>query len=98
MLESWHVQPEDWEHHRKYDQYVIAYEEMFERTDTEWGPWTIVEATNRRWARVKIFETIIFRLEEGLSDRNLPIPVMWGESVDQDEIKVEKEDQAEEEA
>jgi len=73
-LESWHVQPEDWEHHRKYDEYVIAIEEMLERTDTEWGPWTIVEATDRRWARVKIFETIIHRLEEALEQRDLPLP------------------------
>jgi len=53
---------------------VVAIEEMLERTDTEWGPWTIVEATNRRWARVKIFETIIHRLEEALEKRGLPLP------------------------
>ncbi|HET89532.1 MAG TPA: UDP-galactose-lipid carrier transferase [Chloroflexi bacterium] len=73
-LESWHVQPEDWEHHRKYEQYVLAIEEMLERTDTEWGPWTIVEATNRFWARAKIFETIIQRLEEALQARGLDLP------------------------
>jgi AMP-polyphosphate phosphotransferase len=73
-LESWHVQSEDWEHHRKYDEYLLAVEEMLERTETEWGPWTIVEATNRRWARVKIFETISCRLEEALEDRGFPLP------------------------
>jgi polyphosphate kinase 2 (PPK2 family) len=74
QLESWHVQPEDWEHHRKYDEYVIAIEEMLERTDTEWGPWTIVEATDRYWARNKIFRTIIDRLETALNKRGLPLP------------------------
>jgi hypothetical protein len=73
-LESWHVQPEDWVHHRKYNEYVMAIEEMLERTDTEWGPWTIVEATDRRWTRVKIFDTIIRRLEEALEDRGLALP------------------------
>jgi polyphosphate kinase 2 (PPK2 family) len=73
-LESWHVQPEDWEHHRKYDEYVLAIEEMLERTDTEWGTWTIVEATDRRWTRVKIFETITGRLEEALEKRGVPLP------------------------
>lgn len=67
-LEAWHVQPEDWEHHRKYDTYLLAYEEMLERTDTEWGPWTIVEATNRWHARKKIFDTIIGRLEDALGE------------------------------
>jgi polyphosphate kinase 2 (PPK2 family) len=73
-LKSWHVQPEDWEHHRKYNEYVLAVEEMLERTDTEWGPWTIVEATNKRWARVKVFETIIRRLEEALKERGFELP------------------------
>jgi polyphosphate kinase 2 (PPK2 family) len=73
-LKSWHVQAEDWEHHRKYGEYLVAIEEMLERTDTEWGPWTIVEATDRRWARVKIFETIIRRLEEALTERGFELP------------------------
>jgi polyphosphate kinase 2 (PPK2 family) len=73
-LKSWHVQPEDWEHHRKYRDYVVAIEEMLERTDTEWGPWTIVEATDRRWARVRIFQTIIQRLEEALAERGFDLP------------------------
>lgn len=65
-LNRWHVQDEDWDHHKKYDEYLQAVEEMLEKTDTEWGPWTIVEATDRRWCRVKVFQTIVDRLEEAL--------------------------------
>jgi len=71
---SWHVQPEDWEHHARYDDYVIAIEEMLERTDTEWGPWTLVEATDRRWTRYRILTTLIARLEAALQSRGLPLP------------------------
>jgi len=78
-LEAWHVQPEDWEHHKRYGDYLTAYEEMLERTDTEWGPWTIVEATDRRWSRVKIFETLVRRLEEALSLKGIAIPVIFEE-------------------
>jgi len=81
-LESWRVQPEDWDHHKKYDEYVVAIEEMLERTDTEWGRWTIVEATNRRWARIKILETIGQRLEGALQARNLPLPEPESEAKD----------------
>ncbi|MDD5369656.1 MAG: hypothetical protein PHQ40_11255 [Anaerolineaceae bacterium] len=73
-LESWHVQPEDWEHHRKYALYLQAIEEMLERTETEWGPWTIVEATDRFWARTKVSDTIVHRLEMALGQRNIPLP------------------------
>jgi polyphosphate kinase 2 (PPK2 family) len=65
-LTAWHVAAEDWEHHRRYDDWLLAYEEAFERTDTEWGPWTIVEATDRRFTRVKIFRTIVQALEDRL--------------------------------
>jgi polyphosphate kinase 2 (PPK2 family) len=74
-LESWHVQPEDWEHHRKYGKYLVAIEEMLERTETEWGPWTIVEATDRRHEQVKVIETIISRLEEALKKKGIPLPL-----------------------
>jgi polyphosphate kinase 2 (PPK2 family) len=88
-LKSWHVQPEDWEHHRKYKEYVVAIEEMLERTDTEWGPWTIVEATDRRWARVKIFRTIIGRLEEALTERGFELPEQELPPDKDDELEVE---------
>lgn len=65
-LNAWHVESEDWEHHRRYEEWTLAYEEAFERTDTEWGPWSIVEATNRRFTRVKIFRTIVETLEDRL--------------------------------
>jgi len=77
-LNAWRVQPEDWEHHRQYDEWLLAYEEMFERTDTEWGTWTIVEATDRRYTRVKIFETLIANLEERLRVLDaMPDPELW---------------------
>jgi polyphosphate kinase 2 (PPK2 family) len=74
-LTAWHVAPEDWDHHRHYDEWYLAYEEMLERTETEWGPWTIVEATDRRHTRVKIMRAIINSLEErlGISTQNYVI-------------------------
>jgi AMP-polyphosphate phosphotransferase len=74
-LTAWHVQAEDWKHHEKYGQFVIAIEEMLEHTDTEWGPWCIVEATDRRWARVRVFQTIIQRMEQALTDKGLALPL-----------------------
>jgi polyphosphate kinase 2 (PPK2 family) len=103
-LKSWHVQPEDWDHHRKYGKYLLAVEEMLERTDTEWGPWTIVEATDRRWARAKIFQTIIQRLEEALKERGFEPPAavqpaeMEHEAEEDDSASLQEELSAEAEA
>ncbi len=73
-MTAWHVQPEDWEHNRKYGKYRLAVEDMLARTETEWGPWTIVEATDWRHARVKVLETIITGLEDALKRRGRPLP------------------------
>ena len=83
-LTAWQVLPEDWEHHKYYDDWLLAYEETFERTETEWGPWTIVEATNRRYTKLKIFNTIIAALERQLALVDLlPDPAYW-EAVESD--------------
>jgi polyphosphate kinase 2 (PPK2 family) len=77
-LNAWHVTPEDWEHHRNYDNWLLAYEEMLERTETEWGPWTIVEATDRQFTQVKIYQTLIRVLEDRLASLNAsPDPALW---------------------
>jgi len=70
-LQSWHVQPEDWEHHRRYAEYLQAVEEMLERTETEWGPWTIVEATDQEYSWWKVFSTVIEAMSDGLRIRNV---------------------------
>jgi polyphosphate kinase 2 (PPK2 family) len=73
-LQGWHVSPEDWEHYKKYDDYLVAIEEMLARTETEWGPWTIVEATNRYWSRMKVLETVSRSMEEALVQKGKPLP------------------------
>ncbi len=65
-LQSWHVQPEDWEHHRKYDKYLLAVEEMLETTETEWAPWTIVEATDQHYTWWRVFTAVADALAKGL--------------------------------
>ena len=65
-LEAWRVTAADWGRHKKYDRYVAVAEEMLELTESEFAPWTIVEATSKWYARKKIFETIVGALEKRL--------------------------------
>ena len=44
-----------WRRNRRYDRWLEAIEEMLARTDTPAVPWTVVEATDARWTRVKVF-------------------------------------------
>lgn len=96
-LTAWQVLPEDWEHHKNYDEWRLAYEETFERTETESGPWTIVEATNRRYTNLKIFETLANSLETQLDSLDaLPDPAHWEGAVGefQDNAQEAVEEQA----
>jgi polyphosphate kinase 2 (PPK2 family) len=82
-LESWRLSKDDWERHKKYDEYVDAIEEMFEQTDTEFAPWVIVEATSTPFACRKVFETVIAALERRLGAK-APPKTEAGESTMQD--------------
>jgi polyphosphate kinase 2 (PPK2 family) len=73
-LTAWRVASEDWEHHRQYKVWLLAYEEAFELTESEWAPWTIVEATDRRHTQVKIYQTIIKTLEKRLGMDKVALP------------------------
>src|SRR5204862_3139705 len=57
-----HVTKEMWKQNKTYAKWATAVEEMLERTETEWAPWTIVESHDKRAARVKVLETVIKRL------------------------------------
>ena len=39
---------------------------MLERTGTEFAPWHLVEGDSKRYARVKVLETVIAAAEDGL--------------------------------
>ena len=58
--------PEDWRNRAKWNAYQAAACEMIERTSTERAPWILVEADDKRWARVKVLESIISTLEREL--------------------------------
>ena len=60
---AWKVTEEDWKHNDQYEQYLDAIEDMLAQTDTGFAPWTIIESHSKRFAVVKVFKTIIDRLE-----------------------------------
>ena len=71
-LEAWRVTKSDWARHKKYGEYLAATEEMLELTESEYAPWTIVEATSKSYTRKKVFETIIGALEKSLGPKAPP--------------------------
>ena len=66
---AWKVGKEEWRHHRRYDKWLEAVEEMLQRTSTADAPWTVVEATQGRCARLKVFETVVQAVERAVESR-----------------------------
>jgi polyphosphate kinase 2 (PPK2 family) len=65
-LKTWKLTDEDWRNRKRRKAYAAAVEEMLERTDTEWAPWHLVEGDSKRWARVKVIETVNAEVEAGM--------------------------------
>jgi len=63
---EWKITDEDWRNREKWDKYLEAVDEMLLRTSTKHAPWTIVEAVDKLYARVKVIETVHDCLENGL--------------------------------
>ncbi|MBQ9940965.1 MAG: polyphosphate:AMP phosphotransferase [Clostridia bacterium] len=61
---AWRVVDRDIKRHKKYEAHFKAFDNMLSLTNTDYAPWTVVEANDRKFARVKIFNTIISRVEE----------------------------------
>ena len=64
---AWRVTKEDWKRNEDYDRYLKINEEMLERTDTEYAPWTIIEATDKSYGAMKILKTVMETLEDALA-------------------------------
>jgi len=66
---AWRVSKRDWRQNKEYDAYLQVNEEMLENTDTEYAPWTIIEATDKDYAAMKILSTVTARLTYELERR-----------------------------
>jgi polyphosphate:AMP phosphotransferase len=66
IYKKFKITEEDWRNRKKWDQYERAECDMVDRTSTDEAPWTLVEANNKYFARVKVLETLADAVEKGL--------------------------------
>jgi AMP-polyphosphate phosphotransferase len=73
-LKSWKITDDDWRNREKRPLYEEAVEDMLARTDHPQAPWHLVEGDNKRFARVKVVETVNSEIERGMRERGFPVP------------------------
>ncbi len=62
------ITEEDWRNRDKWDQYRLAVSDMVDRTSTSKAPWTLVEANNKYYARIKVLRTVCEAIEKQLEE------------------------------
>lgn len=61
---NWKFSSDDLKSRAKWDEFQAAYEEMMEKTSTEYAPWYVVPADKKFFARVAIGEIIVEHLKK----------------------------------
>ena len=84
------ITEEDWRNRAKWNAYEAAACETFEKTSTEIAPWTLVEANDKPWARLKVLRTVVDALEVALEGKKAK---KAGKGLSRDEKRDEKESQ-----
>lgn len=64
---AWKLTDEDWRNRERWADYELAVNDMVERTSTRQAPWTLVEANDKRHARIEVLRTLCERLEKALA-------------------------------
>ncbi len=75
-LKRWKLTDEDWRNREKRPAYEQALEDMLDRTDHEHARWHLVEGDSKRWARVKVLETVIAEIESGMRAHGFEPPAL----------------------
>jgi len=67
---QWKITDEDWRNREKWPAYEQALNEVLQRTHTSYAPWTVVEANDKEYARIKVLKTVIDAMEKRLHDHD----------------------------
>lgn len=60
---NWKFSAADIRERQFWDQYVVAYEDMFHHTSSEWAPWFIIPADHKWFTRLCVSEIIVAMLK-----------------------------------
>lgn len=70
---QWKVTAEDFRNREKRAAYLDAMEDMFDRTDTRWAPWQVIDANNKKSARLEVLGKVADQLEAVLPSNYPPL-------------------------
>lgn len=66
---NYKITPDDWRNREKWPAYVEAADEMFLRTSTEYAPWHIIPAEDKKYARLEVIRIYRDALKKALEQK-----------------------------
>ncbi len=69
----WKTGADDFRNRARRADYLKAYADMFERTDTRWAPWIVIDGNNKKAARIGALSAVAAALEKNVSLKPVPL-------------------------
>jgi polyphosphate kinase 2 (PPK2 family) len=67
-MQAWRVTKKDWEHWKRYDEFVPVAEHLIMRTSTGSAPWQIVEGFDARFRNLEVGRALLKAIRRGLAE------------------------------
>jgi len=68
----WKIGEEDWRNRKRWNEHIVAAEDMFEKTSTDIAPWHAIPGNYKWFARVKALQLLSAALSKALSKKSKP--------------------------
>ncbi|MCI1966882.1 MAG: polyphosphate:AMP phosphotransferase [Oscillospiraceae bacterium] len=66
---SWKITEEDWRNRGKWDQYETCVNDMLKYTSTQYAPWHIIEAQDKKFGRIQTLQLIVDALRDKCGEK-----------------------------
>ena len=68
---AWRVSKGDLKRNHDFKEYKAINEEMLRKTDADYAPWTVINATKKKEAKVAVYQAVIQAMEEAVARKEL---------------------------
>lgn len=62
VAKAWKLTADDWNNRKKWNDYCLAVDEMFDKTSTKKAPWHIIDSNSKKLARLQILNEIVLEI------------------------------------
>jgi AMP-polyphosphate phosphotransferase len=70
-FKAWKMTDEDWRNRARWDDYIVAAEDMFAHADTDYAPWTLIPANDKRYARLAALRAVATAMAQSAKQRSI---------------------------